>query len=334
MQVSDSGLKSRPLYGDRACWEWTPVVMAVSAGMWLAACMPLGRTAPQSLPGSIYAARTGEFVAAEEFVSTIASIDFVLLGEMHDNPEHHRLQARLIAAIAETGRRPAIVFEMLNADQAVALDRHLSQRPEDALGLGPAVGWERRGWPPWSDYLPIGQAALSLRLPIVVGDLGRATLTATRVSGIAGLPPSLVDQLGLNVDYEPRQQRELERLLQESHCDGLPASALARMVTIQRARDGSLAKAMHVGDRQSSGGAVLIAGSGHVRNDFGVPWHLKRRAPRRSVATVAFTEIDPDKPKATDYAYASDGAPLFDYIWFTTSASRDDPCVGRVRPKP
>ena len=271
-------------------------------------------------------------MTSEEVLAEVSGADFVLLGESHDNAEHHRIQARLIRAIAQAGRRPAIVLEMLSADQAPALTRHLSEHPNDAPGLGPAVGWERSAWPSWDIYLPIGEAALSAGLPIVAGNLGRPTLLTLRGPGPAGLPPALVGQLGLDVEYQPWQRRELERLLQESHCNELPATTLARMVTIQQARDGALASAMRAGDRRSSGGAVLIAGSGHARNDFGVPWHMKRVAPNRSTLAVALIEFDPAKPDAAGYARAADGAPLFDYVWFTDPVVREDPCAGRQRP--
>ena len=296
--------------------------------MWLAACSPMDHANPSSLAGSIYATQSGQFIAPEAVLSEIARVDFVLLGETHDNAEHHRLQARLVRDVARTGRRPAIVFEMLSADQAPALARHLSDHPTDATGLGSAVGWDRAGWPAWGTYLPIGEAALASGLPIVAGDLGRATIMTLRGQGIAGLPTALVEELGLDVDYRPWQRGELERLLRESHCNQLPAATLPRMLTIQRARDAALAHAMRVGDRrQSSGGAILIAGVGHTRRDFGVPWHLTRLAPRRSVVTLAFVEIDPSKSNPADYARAANGAPLFDYVWFTEPIARDDPCA-------
>ena len=47
-----------------------------------------------------------------------AARDFVLLGEKHDNPDHHRLQAWMIDALVARGRRPAIAMEMLDAEQA------------------------------------------------------------------------------------------------------------------------------------------------------------------------------------------------------------------------
>ncbi len=280
------------------------------------------------MAGSIYRAPSGQFIAPEAVLSEIARVDFVLLGETHDNAEHHRLQARIVRDVAQAGRRPAIVFEMLNADQAPALARHLSDHPNDATGLGSAVGWDRGGWPAWGNYLPIGEAALASGLPIVAGDLGRATIMTLRGQGIAGLPSALVEKLGLDVDYRPWQRGELERLLRESHCNQLPAAALPRMLTIQRARDAALAHAMRVGDRrQSSQGAILIAGAGHARRDFGVPWHLIRLAPGRSIAALAFVEIDSNKPNPAEYARAADGAPLFDYVWFTKPIARNHPCA-------
>src|SRR5206468_45426 len=86
------------------------------------------------------------------------------LGERHDNPEHHTLQARLLGGMIAAGRRPAVGFEMLSTDDATAIARYLARSPKDASGLGEAVSWNRSGWPDWRLYEPIAQWALDARM--------------------------------------------------------------------------------------------------------------------------------------------------------------------------
>src|SRR4029453_14839946 len=71
---------------------------------------------------------------------------FVMLGEQHDNPDHHVLQAKLVRALVEAGRHPAVGFEMLSTDDTAAVARYLAQSPKDAAGLGDAVNWPPPGW--------------------------------------------------------------------------------------------------------------------------------------------------------------------------------------------
>ena len=67
-----------------------------------------------------------EAVTISELEKALANARFVLLGEIHDNPDHHRLQAQLIDGLVRKGRRPAIVFEMIPANLQPELDRHVN----------------------------------------------------------------------------------------------------------------------------------------------------------------------------------------------------------------
>jgi hypothetical protein len=72
---------------------------------------PLGAEHP--LVGRIWSTRAGRFV--DEATLRAALRGYVLLGEKHDNVDHHALQAQLLDAMREGGRRPAVAFEMLDA---------------------------------------------------------------------------------------------------------------------------------------------------------------------------------------------------------------------------
>src|SRR3954465_13282726 len=66
-----------------------------------------------ALVGRIWDAKAGTFVEPRVMFGRLAATRFVLLGERHDNPDHHRLQARALSELVKAGRRPAVVFEML-----------------------------------------------------------------------------------------------------------------------------------------------------------------------------------------------------------------------------
>ncbi len=124
------------------------------------------------LAGTIW---TSDFepVTISELEKALANARFVLLGEIHDNPDHHRLQARLIDALVSKGRRPAIVFEMIPANLQAELDHHVQGGVREASTLGKALRWEERGWPDWTIYQPIAEAALSAALPLKAGGTRR-----------------------------------------------------------------------------------------------------------------------------------------------------------------
>ena len=57
--------------------------------------------------------------------SAISSHGALMLGEMHDNPSHHVLQAAAVTEFAKSGSKdaPAVVFEQIRDDQQPGLER-------------------------------------------------------------------------------------------------------------------------------------------------------------------------------------------------------------------
>lgn len=292
------------------------VVVLVAALALLAAAPPsdwrsaLHRDHP--LAGTIWDVAAGRDITADVLVTRLTARRFVLLGEKHDNPDHHRLQAWTLGALVAAGRRPAVAFEMLRADQAAALATFLATSPPDAAGLGDAVDWRRAGWPAWSMYAPIADIAVRARLPVVAANLSEAVTAALRRGGISALEPALVTRLGLDRPLPDDVRQRLVAEIRDGHCGQLPERALEGFVTVQRARDAHMAAAMRDG---GGDGAVLIAGVTHARRDIGVP----RALPDGDVAAVAFVEV------AAGVTSPPAGGP-FDYVWLTPRVDDRDPC--------
>jgi uncharacterized iron-regulated protein len=270
----------------------------------------------------------------------------VLLGESHENADHHRLQARLVAGLAARGEAPAVAFEMLRADQQDALDAAQAADPPTAEGVRAATKWDEGGWPGFALYAPIFEAALAAGLPLVAADLDAAD--RNRLASDGPLPAELAARLGLEEPLPAALLASLERDLMTGHCNMLPASALPRIVRVQRGRDAALAQALvdapgappadadpAPGEPRTDplvGGldgtrAVLIAGAEHVRRDRGAPRALARLAPGAEIATVAFLEVDPGAADlGADLAARYGGDAVFDYAWYTPKASDEDHC--------
>ena len=307
--------------------------LALAAAAALVACAAGRGSAADELPGLDHplAGRIWD-VAAARFLDETSLLEWagahalVLLGEKHDNPEHHRLEARVIAGLAAAGRRPTLVLEMLPADVAAALEEALAQPDVTAEAVRRAVAWERSGWPEWSLYAPVFEAALAARLRLAPGDLGRASLEQLRRDGLAGLDPALRARLGLDAPQPPEQRDALGADIRASHCGYVPEAALPRMVDAQLARDAHLADAMLAG--AGPDGALLVAGAGHVQRGWAVPWWLARGGAGGSLATLAFLEVTPDRVEpARDLAERFGAARPYDVVWYTPRGDDVDPCA-------
>src|SRR5712672_162661 len=92
-----------------------------------------------ALVGKIWDVKAGAFVEPGAMLKRLVAARFVLLGERHDNPDHHRLQGRVLGELVKAGRRPALVLEMLEVPQQADVDRYLARADANAAGLGAAL---------------------------------------------------------------------------------------------------------------------------------------------------------------------------------------------------
>lgn len=280
----------------------------------LSACGVL-RTSPAErhpLIGRVWDARTEREIAFDALLERVKASRLVILGETHDNPDHHRLQARILAAMLKAGRAPALAMEQFDHEHQGALDEARRRGERDPERIAEAGRFDRRGWS-WPGYRPLVELAIVNDLPIIAANLSReearaVARTGQPADGLAAATPEL--------------RAALERDLVEGHC-GMrpPAATLAGMVEAQRARDARMASALeHSGER----GAVLVAGAGHARRDRGVALYLSGVA-REQLLAVAFVEVEPDRNELR--AYAGEGlAESYDIVRFTPRAAREDPC--------
>jgi uncharacterized iron-regulated protein len=250
--------------------------------------------------------------------------NFVLLGEKHDNEDHHLYQAWIVTALVLGHRQPAVAFEQLDTDQEPKVDDWRSRTPHDYGALAAVTAWDKSGWPPFHTYEPIFRAADGL--VIVAANVPHATARRLVREGIGALEGAT--RIGLDQPFPPELDASLRRELQSAHCGmAMPPKIEDGMVLAERARDATMADTLRGYDRE--GGVVLIAGTGHTRIDRGAPLYLARVAPTRSRVSIAFVEVDAAETDPAKYgAQWGVDAPPFDFVVFTPRANDDDPCAG------
>jgi uncharacterized iron-regulated protein len=279
------------------------------------------------LVGKVWDVRARGFVALGRVVERAAAARFVLLGERHDNPDHHRLQARILDGLLNAGRRPAVVLEMLELEQQATVDQYLARPDATAAGFGAALAWQQTSWPPFVEYQPIFEVALPAKLKIAAGNIAHATARRLVKEGPSALPAERLQALRLAEPFPEPLAASLADELRASHCGHLPEHLLGPMALAQHARDAQMASVMLTAG--ASDGAVLIAGAGHARQDRGAPYYLKLAAPDATTVSVAMQEVAHGVEDAQAYGSESQA---FDYVWFTPRGSDEDPCAAFVKP--
>ncbi len=231
----------------------------------------------------------------------------LLLGEVHDNAQGHKLRYELLRQRVEAGWSPAIVMEQFDRENQAALTQ-AQKGCLDAQCVIRVVGGTR--WD-WQLYYPVIQLALTYHLPLVAGNLSRADASRVVRDGVTATfdPQSIKDyrlDQPLPADLRSAQQHEIA----VGHCNMLPEMMLGGMVDAQVARDIWMAKIVR---EQQPRDVVLIAGNGHVRKDIGVARWINQTSPTLTVRSIGFTEERED-------------AGRYDSIQVVATQQRSDPC--------
>lgn len=274
------------------------------------------------LAGRVWDVAQQRFITPEEAETRIAAADIALLGEIHDNPAHHRLQARLLQRAGEQGRRPALAMEQFDSEWQAAIDA--ARASSSSAAAVAKAGRISTGWE-WPLYKPLVAYALKLQLPIVAANFSRSRTKAVFAGGHAALGDGEAGRLGLDQAWTAAQNAGMRRLLVEGHC-GDDSPVIDKLIPVQRARDAYMADAILA---RSGAGVVATIGRVHARADIGVPLYLQRRAPEKRVLSLGLVEVMEGNSDPADYADAAPG--IHDLVWFTPAAARPDPC--REMPK-
>ena len=260
---------------------------------------PEGRQHPDL--GMIVDLHRNAVIAPAELVARLQDFDGLLVGERHDNPDHHALQLWLMQALAQARPQGSLLLEMLEPEQQARVDavrRDLADGLVNA-DLPKALAWQK-GWD-WDLYGPLVRYALIEPYPLLHANLGRE-----EIMSIYRAAPALQGHVS-NADVV---RDALLAQIEVSHCGMLPASQLPAMLAVQQQRDRRMAEQMMAAPKP----AMLLAGAFHVRRDLGVPLHIEdlKGAP---VGVLIFAEVGENVSAAQA-----------DYVWYTPAQPEQDHC--------
>lgn len=274
------------------------------------------------LAGKIWDMHSHSFIDEAALLARTNAANVLLLGETHDNPRHHELQLKLLKARIESGVRPALMMEQLDADSQPALDRALSggNRDEVLANVTKLVKFQD-----WQFYQPFLALAVDNKLPIIAANVSNQQLQPVIWQGFAAYDPADLKRLAVEEVWSESRQDYLVRNMGGAHCGKLKDELRAGLSRSQRLRDALMAdSAMSSVGR----GIVGIVGSSHARRDIGLPLYFAARAPQASIFSVGFMEVSKGRtdPRAYEADSATGEAP-YDVLWFTPRVERSDPCA-------
>jgi uncharacterized iron-regulated protein len=278
--------------------------------------------------GDILHLPTGFLVSEADLLRTVVDYRLVYVGETHDNPASHRLQLAVLKAMAE--RHPgqlALGMEMFTVSQQSALDSWLTGE----MGEKEFLREWNRGWSLDFDlYRDLLFFARERGIPVIalnadkdlVRKVGRQTPTELEEAERQRLP---------EMDLDDPYHRAFVTAVFDGHGPG--DAMLAGFHRVQTLWDEMMAEqiARYLLSREGeSRRMVVLAGSNHVRNGFGIPRRAFRRLPV-SYLLVGSRELTPPKDptgRTMDVQVPSFPMPAYDFVVFTDYEELES---GRVR---
>ena len=219
-------------------------------------------------------------------IAELAQRRAVLLGENHDNAEHHRWQLHTIAALHAREPRLALGFEMFPRRVQSVLDQWSAGKLSEEQFLARSEWASVWGHDPQL-YLPIFHFARMHRIPMLALNVGRSLVRRVSDEGWAGVPPAEREGVGepapASGDYLAFLFDAYREHLPPEQQPAGPATEAAqrdaqfqRFVQSMQLWDRAMAEA--IAQRLAAGGTplvVAIMGSGHLRDGFGVAHQLR-----------------------------------------------------------
>ncbi|HDS0919912.1 TPA: ChaN family lipoprotein [Pseudomonas putida] len=239
----------------------------------------------------------GQAISPEQLVQRLAGAPRVLVGEKHDNPDHHALQLWLLRALQGQRVQGSLLLEMLQPEQQPLVDKVQGQPlPAD---LPKALAWQE-GWD-WQLYGPIVREALQQRVPLLAANLSPGEMRQAYRQ-----PASLSGERS----NAPAVKAALLEQVRAGHCGMLPESQLPAMLAVQQQRDRRMAERLLSAPQP----ALLFAGAYHVRKDLGIPLHLADLGASGESKVLLLAEVGEQvEPGEADYVWYTAATPAQDY---------------------
>ncbi len=251
-----------------------------------------GRRAP--LGGWAYA---GADERRDDVIAALSKRAIVLLGESHDEAEHHRWQLHTIAALFSRHADMVLAFEMFPRRVQPVLDRWSKGELDEAAFLS-EVDWRQVWGFPSEFYLPLFHFARMHRLPMLALNVDRVTTRRIGAQGFAATSSSEREEVGeptaASASYRARLFEWFKKhpaAGQEPRADSEP---FERFVRAQLFWDRAMAEPIA---RARRAGRLIVGfmGSGHVEFGEGVPHQLAALGVH-DVATALPWRADVDIP--------------------------------------
>jgi uncharacterized iron-regulated protein len=265
------------------------------------------------VPERVFDTRRKTFADFEAMLADVARADVIIVGEQHDDPNTHRLEAAILQGLMRRRVPVVLSLEMFERDVQPVLDGYLAGKMSEEEFLAKSRPWPRYA----SDYRGLVEMARAHRWPVIAANVPRRVAADVSKQGLRTLDAlSPADRAHVARELQCPTDGYFDRFIAaisghpapgaEKASDEEKRAAHERMYHSQCVKDETMAESIATAfDSHSGRPATIVHYTGAFHSDFGAGTveRLRRRLPGRRVAIVSILaeeDLDTLAPEEDD----------------------------------
>ena len=272
------------------------------------------------VPERVFDSRQKSLTDFEAMVADLARADVVLVGEQHDDPNTHRLEAAILQGLQRRGVTATVSLEMFERDVQAQVDDYLNGKLTEEAFLAQSRPWPRYA----TDYKPLVDFAKAHGWSVLAANVPRRHASAVAKSGLAAAESLSPDErVQVARDLQCPLDNYFKRFSDTMNSHPVPGSekqsAEERAATTERyyfaqcVKDETMAESIAAAAQSARGPILHYNGAFHSDFGAGVGERVRRRLPGKRVVIVSVLpvqDIDTIAPTPEDVTRA-------DYLVYT-----------------
>jgi uncharacterized iron-regulated protein len=248
------------------------------------------------VPERVYHAAKKVFADFEMMLADIATADVVFVGEQHDDPNTHRLEAAILEGLKRRNVAPVVSLEMFERDVQATVDAYLtgSSTEEEMLKTS-------RAWPRYrTDYRPLVQLAKANGWPVVAANVPRRIAGVVAKSGKSAIPQLPAgDRALVAKELECPEDEYFDRFVKSMASHPAPnqteeqqRAMTERYYWSQCLKDETMAESIAGAVERHASLVVHYNGAFHSDFGLGTAERVRRRLPGRRIVVLSMLPLE------------------------------------------
>ena len=249
------------------------------------------------VPERVYDTAARTFVDFEVMLAALAKADVVFVGEQHDDPNTHRLEAAVLDGLHRRTVTPVLSLEMFERDAQRWLDDYLSGQIAEEEMLKNARPWPRYA----TDYRRMVEMARERKWTVVAANVPRRLASAVSKTGKEAIETfAEADRALVARELQCPLTEYFDKFVQSmgSHPAGTQTpeqqrAMIERYYWAQCVKDETMAEAIAAAYAKRSSPGPVVHYNGAFHSDFGLGTaeRVRRRLPGKKTLVVTMLPV-------------------------------------------